>query len=146
MDLSESERTRIRLWRRWDITFDWFGYTPQMQRVHQALLVHRKPWSTRALASHTNLPQTSVRRQLDLIAIGNHVAKTKDGFQLTELGAAFAISFHRELAEYVRGGRNINRELATLLKNAEGTEHMNWEMIENHVWWPIIDVSEVPDA
>ena len=139
MELSETDRNRLRLWRRWDVTFDWFGYTPPMRRVHTTLLVHRHPWTTRALAIHTNLPQTSVRRQLDILDKGPLLDRTDGGVQISELGAAFAIKFHEDLVKYVRGGCYINREILDLLKRSQVGPEVDFNMLENHVWWPIIE-------
>ncbi len=146
MDISEDHRNRLRLWRRWQITFDWFGYSSKMQRVHQALLVHRQPWTTRALATYTNLPQTTIRRELNLLERGKSVTRTKDGFQITDLAVALALNFDKELSKYVRGGRHLDKKLLDLMKQAPDTSHMNFEMLETHVWWPIIDVPDTGDA
>ncbi len=139
LDLTELERNRLRLWRRWDITFDWFNYPAPLQRVHQAMLIHREPWTTRALASYTNLPQTSVRRQLEQLKKGHSVQLGPDGFELTDLAVAYAVNFHKELVKYVRGGVTLDKNLLHLLKQGPNNQDMNWEMLEHHVWWPIID-------
>ena len=139
IDYTTNERNQLRLWRRWKITFDWFNYTDPLQRVHQALVVHRRPWSTRALARYTNLSQTTVRRQLDLLASGEAIVRTKKGVQISELQLAFNASFHRELSKYVRGGCHINPELIEVFKKAYGPDAANFQMLENHVWWPIIE-------
>ncbi|WP_131726248.1 hypothetical protein [Ruegeria denitrificans] len=125
------------------MTFDWFNYSDPLQRVHQAMWVHQQSWSTRALATHTNLSQTTVRRQLDLLAVGNAIERTERGIQLTELQLAFNVSFFREIRKYVRGGSLLDKELLNLFKQSQGVEKMNWQMLEHHVWWPIIDE---PDA
>ncbi len=142
LDLTELERNRLRLWRRWDITFDWFNYPPPLQRVHQAMLIHRQPWTTRALANYTNLPQTSVRRQLEQLKMGRSVELGPDGFELTNLAWGYAVNFHKELVLYVRGGRTLDKHLLHLLKMGPNNEHMNFDMLEHHVWWPIIDMPE----
>ncbi len=117
-----------------------------MQRVHQALLIHRHPWTTRALATYTNLPQTTIRRQLRMLERGKSVVRTEGGFQVTDLAVALAINFDKELCRYVRGGRHLDKELLNLLKQAPDTSHMDFEMLESHVWWPIIDVPQNVNA
>ncbi|MCE8522735.1 helix-turn-helix transcriptional regulator [Ruegeria pomeroyi] len=146
MYLNDIQRNRLRLWRRWSITFDWFNYPPAMQRVHQAMLIHRQPWTTRALSSYTNLPQTSIRRHLKTMEQGGAVEQTPEGVRLTDLQVAFSTSFHKALVEYVRGGKKLNPELVRILKSAPGNQDMNWEMLENHIWWPVIDAPDFPDA
>ena len=117
-----------------------------MQRVHQALLVHRRPWTTRGLATYTNLPQTSVRRQLEMMEQGRAIDRTVKGVQISDLGAAFAINFHGEPVRYVRVGRRLSAELLDLLKRSPSTEHMDFDMLETHIWWPIIEAPEIDDA
>ncbi len=143
LDYTETERNQLRLWRRWKITFDWFNYSEPLQRVHQTLLIHRHPWSTRAIARYTNLPQTTVRRQLDILADGKVIERTKEGVQVAELQVAFNVSFHREISKFVRGGCRMNSKLLELHKKTYGSDSANFQMLENHVWWPIIDE---PDA
>ncbi|WP_170462264.1 hypothetical protein [Ruegeria arenilitoris] len=142
LDYTDDERDQLRLWRRWRITFDWFNYPEPLQRVHQALLVHRQPWSTRALATYTNMPQTSVRRQLDLLDAGNAIERTEHGVQINQMQVAFNSSFHRAIADYVHGGVHLNKELLKVFKQGFGPEAANFEMLENHVWWPVIKKAE----
>ena len=40
---------------------------------------------------------------------------------------------------HVRGGRHLDKELVRLIKMAPDTAHMNFDMLDNHVWWPIIE-------
>ena len=77
---------------------------------------------------------------------GRAIERTPEGVQLSELQVAFSSSFHRALVEYVRGGHRLNSELLSILKAAPGNEGMNWDMLENHVWWPVIDAPDHPDA
>lgn len=146
MELSETDRNRLLLWLRWDITFDWFGYPPPMKRVHITLLAHPEPWSTRALAKHTNLPQTTVRRQIDAIARGRQIERSEKGVQLNQIGFLFGATFHAALVKYVRGGCHLDPELVALLKQAPETGHMDFEMMETHVWRPVIDAPDIADA
>ncbi len=148
MAFSETERNRLRLWRRWQITFDHFQYPPQMQRVHQALIVHPTPWTTRALAEYTNLPQTSVRRQLEKLSVPN-IDRVDGGFQISELGMALNWTVHRELVKFVRGGHRFNIELIAahrLSPRVPDTVGIDYEWLATHVWWPVIDAPEIDDA
>ncbi|MCA0869889.1 hypothetical protein LCL97_03555 [Seohaeicola saemankumensis] len=142
LDYSEKERDQLRLWRRRRTTFDWFYYPEPLQRVHQALLTHREPWSTRALATYTNLSQTSVRRQLDILFAGNAIERTDKGVRINKVQLAFNVSFHRAIDEFIHGGCHLNPELVSLLKKKYGPESANFDMLENHVWWPVIEKSE----
>ncbi len=146
MELQATDRIRMLLWLRWDITFDWFGYTPALKRVHLALLVHRQPWSTRTLAEYTQLPQTTVRRHLAALEQGRNIDHVENGLQISDLGVALAASFHAELVKYIRGGCHINKDLIELMKKAPETGHMDFEKMETHVWWPVIDAPEIDDA
>ncbi|MFC3615126.1 hypothetical protein ACFORG_15280 [Lutimaribacter marinistellae] len=146
MQIDPTHRNRLRLWRRWQITFDWFNYTPPIQRVHQALMIHQGPWSTWGLSAYTNIPQTSVRRVLRELDKGKSIVHEKNGVMLNELGLAYAINFTNILIPYVRGGCHLDKNLLTLLKQGPNNEAMNWEMLENHVWLPVIDASGIFDA
>lgn len=148
MTMTETERNRLRLWRRWQVTFDHFHYPPQMQRVHQALVVHPRPWTTRGLAEYTNLPQTSVRRQLHLLTSVN-VQRLPEGFQITDLGIALNWTVHRELVKFVRGGHRFNMDLIAAhshTPNLNDGPSADYEWLSTHVWWPIIDADDIPDA
>ncbi len=146
MELSEVDRNRMRLWRRWEITFDWMGYTPPLKRVHIAMLVHPQPWSTRALAEFTQLPQTTVRRHLEAMEKGNSVDRTEDGFEISEQGVALVTEFHSKLARYVRGGVRLDSEVLELLKRAPNIGKTNFDKLETHVWLPIIGETGMDDT
>ena len=148
MSMSETERNRLRLWRRWQVAFDHFKYPPPMQRVHQALVIHPQPWTTRGLAKYTNLPQTSVRRQLKLLADPN-LQRVDDGFQITELGLALNWTVHRELKKFVRGGHRFSQKLISAHKQSTGMNGAggaDYEWLATHVWWPVIEAPEILDA
>lgn len=147
--MTESERNRLRLWRRWQITFDHFQYPPQLQRVHQAMVVHPRPWTTRGLADYTNLSQTSVRRHLNLLAKAKNVERVDSGFQITELGLALNWTVHRELVKFVRGGHRFNMKLIRAHEQAphpEDAPRIDYEWLATHVRWPVIDEPDLPDA
>ena len=77
---------------------------------------------------------------------GRTIDYAEDGLQISDLGAAFAISFHKEIAVYVRGGCKLNEQLLNILKQGPSTEHMAFDMLESHIWWPVIEAPDVDDA
>ncbi len=146
MQIDPTHRDRLRLWRRWQITFDWFNYPPPMQRVHQALLIHPGPWSTRALSTYTNVSQTSVRRCLKDLDLGHSLVHEENGVMLSDLAIGYAVNFSRILVPNVRGGCHLDRNLLHLLRKGPNNEAMNWDMLENHVWMPVINAPGLHDA
>ncbi len=111
-------------------------------------MVHPKPWTTRGLAEYTNLPQTSVRRQLEYLTDVN-VQRVEGGFQITELGLALNWTVHRELVKFVRGGHQFNVKLIEahmLTPSPDDHPIIDYEWLRTHIWWPVIDAPDIHDA
>ncbi len=58
----------------------------------------------------------------------------------------YAVNFSRVLIPYVRGGCHLDKDLLYLLRKGPNNAAMNWDMLENHVWLPVIEAPGIYDA
>ncbi|KUJ73842.1 hypothetical protein AVO44_19985 [Ruegeria profundi] len=77
------------------------------------------------------------------MASGQAIVRTTEEVQISQIQLAFNASFHRELSKYVRGGCHTNQELIEVFRKAYGPDAANFQMLEKHVWWPIIEEPDI---